>query len=96
MSNENIPPLDPLVQSLLIARKQQGFTQTQVAAMTGISRRTLVDMESGGNCTIKTLRQIAQGLGVILEAKVPTQDIPTLDEVMLENNTIYYPRETAR
>lgn len=79
--------LDPLVQDIVCARKLQKFTQQQLAEMAGLSRRTIVLIESGGDCTLSTLRRIATALG--LEIRAHAQVLPTLDDVTRENEKLF-------
>lgn len=79
--------LDPLVQDIVRARKLQKFTQQQLAEMAGLSRRTIVLIESGGDCTLSTLRRIATALG--LEIRAYAQELPTLDDVTRENEKLF-------
>lgn len=77
---------DPLVAKLTARRQELGLTQEAVAAIAGISRRTLAGIETGGNCTLSTLRQIAQALEVDLMLSSETQHAsemspPTLDDM---------------
>lgn len=64
-------PLDPLVAELLRARKSRGMRQQEVADKAGISRRSLVTIEAGGDCTLSTLRGLCAALDVEIAAKAP-------------------------
>ena len=75
--------IDPLVRDLANARKAQKFTQDQLAAMAGVSRRTIVLIEAGGDCTLGTLRRIATALGLEMQAYKP--HLPTLEDLTREN-----------
>ena len=79
--------LDPLVQDIVRARKLQKFTQQQLAEMAGLSRRTIVLIESGRDCTLSTLQRIATALG--LEIRAHAQVLPTLDGVTRENEKLF-------
>lgn len=79
--------LDPLVRDFVNARKAQNFTQEQLAAMAGVSRRTIVLIEAGGDCTLGTLRRIATALGLEMQAYKPR--LPTLDDLTRENETLF-------
>ncbi|MBC5765633.1 helix-turn-helix domain-containing protein [Ramlibacter albus] len=59
-------PLDPIVSELVRARKARGLSQQEVADKAGISRRALVAIEAGGDCTLSTLRGLCAALGVDL------------------------------
>lgn len=79
--------LAPLIQDLVHARKAQHFTQNQLAQMSGVSRRTVVLIESGGDCTLSTLSRIASALGLQIHAQ--TRYMPTLDDVTRENEAFF-------
>ena len=79
--------LDPLIQEIVRARKSQKFTQSQLAEMSGVSRRTIVLIESGGDCTLSTLRRITTALN--LQMTVHTPHLPNLDDVTRENEKLF-------
>ncbi len=77
---------DPLVAKLTARRQELGLTQEALAAIAGVSRRTLAGIETGGNCTLSTLRQIAQALEVDLMLsselqKTADMNTPTLADM---------------
>ncbi len=78
---------DPLIQDIVRARKSQRFTQSQLAEMSGVSRRTIVLIEAGGDCTLSTLQRVTAALGLRLTAQV--KHIPTLDDVTRENDALF-------
>jgi DNA-binding XRE family transcriptional regulator len=78
---------DPLIQDIVRARKSQRFTQGQLAEMSGVSRRTIVLIEAGGDCTLFTLQRVTAALGLRLTAQV--KHIPTLDDVTRENEALF-------
>ena len=78
---------DPLIQDIVRARKSQRFTQSQLAEMSGVSRRTIVLIEAGGDCTLSTLQRVTAALGLRLTAQV--KHIPTLDDVTRENEALF-------
>lgn len=84
--------LDPLVRDFVNARKAQKLTQEQLAAMAGVSRRTIVLIEAGGDCTLGTLRRIATALGLEMQAYKPR--LPTLDDMNRENEMLFANRHT--
>lgn len=86
--DKQIRSIDPLIQALIDARKVMGYTQAQVAMLAGVSLRTLVEMESGANCTLKTLRQVAEIMRVRYSVELPKHRLPTLYEVWRENEEI--------
>ena len=74
-----------LVAGLVARRRELGYSQESLAAIAGISRRTLAALETGGNCTLATLGQVAQALDVHLviraDATVASNQPPTLDDM---------------
>ena len=78
---------DPLIQDIVRARKSQRFTQGQLAEMSGVSRRTIVLIEAGGDCTLSTLQRVTAALGLRLTAQV--KHVPTLDDVTRENDALF-------
>ncbi len=79
--------LDPLIQDIVRTRKSQRLSQQQVANIAGVSRRTIVLIESGGDCTLSTLRRICTALGLQINAH--TQHVPDLDDVTRENEMLF-------
>ena len=78
---------DPLIQDIVRARKLQRFSQGQLAEMSGVSRRTIVLIEAGGDCTLSTLHKVPAALGLRLTAQI--KHIPTLDDVTRENEALF-------
>ena len=98
-SKKNLTPgkydnLDPFIQDLVRARKAQHFTQNQLAEMSGVSRRTIVLIESGGDCTLSTLRRITSALDLQMTAQ--TRYVPTLDDVTRENEALFSSMRLAK
>lgn len=81
------PRLDPLIQEIVHTRKSQKFTQSQLAEMSGVARRTIVLIESGGDCTLSTLRRITTALS--LEISVYKPQLPNLDDLTRENEKLF-------
>lgn len=79
----NLDHLDPLVAVVVRRRKQQGWSQTKLAETAGISRRALVMIEKGGDCTLSTLRRLHTCLDITLQACSAPR--PTLDDMNAEN-----------
>lgn len=79
--------LDPLVQDIVAARRAQKLTQAELANFAGLSRRTIILVESGGDCTLSTLRRIATALGLEMRAHTPQR--PTLDDITRENERLF-------
>ena len=86
-TNSKIERRDPLIQDIVRARKSQRFTQGQLAEMSGVSRRTIVLIEAGGDCTLSTLHRVTAALGLRLTAQV--KHVPTLDDVTRENEALF-------
>lgn len=64
---EEDAPNRELMESLYIARNEQGLTQAELAQRCGIKQSNLSRIESGnGNPSLETLRRIARGLGKVL------------------------------
>lgn len=52
-------------------RRARGLCQQEVADKAGISRRSLVSIEAGGDCTLSTLRGLCAALGIDIEPRSP-------------------------
>ena len=88
-SKKQSPHLDlaPLVQDIIRARKSQRLTQQQLADLAGVSRRTIVLIEAGGDCTLSTLGRMTTALGLQLGAHA--QRLPDLDDITRENEILF-------
>jgi DNA-binding XRE family transcriptional regulator len=97
-SRANMQPkddvLDPLIQDIVRTRKSQRLTQQQVADLAGVSRRTIVLIESGGDCTLSTLRRICTALGLQINAH--TQHLPDLDDITRENELLFFKQRSSQ
>ncbi len=63
-----LEPEFSLMQAMIDAREKTGLTQKQLAERTGISQSDISKFESGrGNPSLKTLRRLADGLGMNLK-----------------------------
>jgi transcriptional regulator with XRE-family HTH domain len=51
------------------ARKERGWSQTELGEQSGVSRPTIARVESDNDVTTATLAKIAQALGLTLELK---------------------------
>ncbi|MGE0331898.1 MAG: helix-turn-helix domain-containing protein [Ramlibacter sp.] len=69
LSATPVSPADPLVAVLLQTRKSKGLRQQDVADRAGVSRRSLVSIEGGGDFTVSTLRGLCAALGVDIELR---------------------------
>lgn len=54
------------------AREARGYSQEQLAALSGVSTRTIGRIETGRSPSIETLARIAQALEVPLHALIST------------------------
>ncbi|ALM82854.1 helix-turn-helix domain-containing protein [Bordetella sp. N] len=81
--------LDPVVQAIIDGRKDQRVSQADLAKAAGISRRSLVAIESASSDpTLGTLRALCTALGYDLAVR-PFGAAPTLDDILRENNQQY-------
>jgi DNA-binding XRE family transcriptional regulator len=67
------------VEVVVVKRKQLHWSQTQLAQAAGISRRALLMIEKGGDCTLSTLRRLHTCLDIAMQPG-STQP-PTLDDM---------------
>lgn len=88
---ENLDHLDPLVAVIVKKRKERKLTQETVAAAAGISRRALVMIEGGGDCTLSTLRRLYSTLDIELETNAPQR--PTLEDMDSQNSRELFGRQ---
>ena len=77
-----------MVQSIVDTRKRFGYSQTELAAQSGISRRALVDIEAGGNCTLKTLRSIMEVLFITVTVEAPEFSTPNMHDMRRVNDEL--------
>lgn len=87
----NLDHLDPLVAVIVKRRKEQGLTQETVAGAAGISRRALIMIEGGGDCTLSTLRRLYSTLDIELEVNAPQR--PTLEDMDSQNSRELFGRQ---
>ena len=67
---EALEPEYAIMQALIDARKETGITQTELSKRTGIAQTDISKLERGnGNPSLKTLKRLAEGLGMTLELK---------------------------
>jgi transcriptional regulator with XRE-family HTH domain len=65
---EAIEPEFEIVRIMLIARRNAGLTQTQLAAKTGIDQNDISRIETGeANPSLSTLKRLAAGMGMKLK-----------------------------
>ncbi|MFY3551177.1 helix-turn-helix transcriptional regulator [Achromobacter insolitus] len=76
---------DPLIETLRETRKEQGLTQQELADQAGVSRRALVAIEGGGDCSLSTLRRLMRVLNLELTLSPAEYRPPTLDDILQEN-----------
>jgi transcriptional regulator with XRE-family HTH domain len=77
---------DPVLEQLVATRKKRKITQTQLAELSGVSRRALVNIEAGGDCTLSTLRRLLLALDLDLQVQDAFPSPPTLEDVFAENS----------
>lgn len=56
-------------QQIRMARDEQGLTQTELAAKSGVSRPTVARVELGVAISIATLEKIVEALGLTIELR---------------------------
>jgi DNA-binding XRE family transcriptional regulator len=67
---ESLEPEYAIMQALIDARAEAGITQTELSRRTGIAQTDISKLERGnGNPSLKTLKRLAEGLGMTLELK---------------------------
>ena len=67
---EALEPEYAIMQALIDARNEAGITQTELSKRTGIAQTDISKLERGnGNHSLKTLKRLAEGLGMTLELK---------------------------
>ena len=67
---ESLEPECAIMQALIDARNEAGITQTELSRRTGIAQTDISKLERGnGNPSLKTLKRLAEGLGMTLELK---------------------------
>ena len=63
-----LEPEFTIIQVMIDARKQSGFTQKQLSEVTGIAQADISKMENGNaNPSLRTLQRLAQGMGMNLK-----------------------------
>ena len=79
--------LHPVITAIRLERANQKLTQQQLADMAGISRRTLQEAESGSDTTLGTLDRLCTALGLTLDVTYDSLGPPTLDDLVLEQQS---------
>jgi len=71
---EALEPEFEIVRAMLIARREAGITQTQLAAKTGIDQSDISRIENGdANPSLNTLKRLAEGMNMRLKLEfLPT------------------------
>ena len=65
---EALEPEFAIIQAMIDARKNNGLTQTQLAAKTGIDQSDISRIETGeANPSLNTLKRLAAGMGMKLK-----------------------------
>ena len=68
--DKQLEPEYAIMQALIDARNEAGITQTELSKRTGIAQTDISKLERGnGNPSLKTLKRLAEGLGMTLELK---------------------------
>jgi len=86
-SHDDLSVVDPLVQALITARREQKLTQAQLAELAGLSRRAVILIEAGNDTSLSTLRKLGQALGVDFSAHAYLA--PTLEDMERENEALF-------
>lgn len=73
---EALRPQYEIISQIIKARSEQGLTQEELAARTGLQRSNISRLESGNyNPSIELLARVAKGLGMELHVEFrPPQD----------------------
>lgn len=69
------------------SRKRRKITQAKLAEMTGVSRKTIIDMEAGGNVSIQIIFRALSVMGMgmdIMDRRTDFQALLDLDEDLNE------------
>lgn len=85
---------DPLITFLMVQRQVRGLTQRQVAERAGLSRTTVMEMESGRiTVMLSTLRAYARGIGFEFN---PSHLTPLATETLVVCHPVPGPRVSVR
>lgn len=67
---EALEPEFAIIQAIIDARKDAGFTQKELAERTGIAQADISKLENGNaNPSLRTLKRLAKGLGMRLKVE---------------------------
>ena len=65
---EQIQPEMEIIKTLVVARKEQNMTQSDLAKVTGINQADISKLENGNrNPSLNMLKKLAEGLGMQLK-----------------------------
>lgn len=65
-----LEPEFAIIQAIIDARKDAGFTQKELSERTGIAQADISKLENGNaNPSLKTLKRLAKGLGMKLKVE---------------------------
>ena len=65
-----LEPEFAIIQAIIDARKDAGFTQKELSERTGIAQADISKLENGNaNPSLKTLKRLAKGLGMRLKVE---------------------------
>jgi len=84
MDMDSYDHLYPFVEVIVKTRKNRGLTQAELAAAAGISRRAIVMIEGGGDCTLSTVRRLHAVLDIHMKPTHASR--PTLDDMDEQNS----------
>ena len=56
-----------IAEAVKTLRNSSGLTQKELSEKTGVRQATIVDIEAGRNCTVKTLMIVVEAIGGTIE-----------------------------
>jgi DNA-binding XRE family transcriptional regulator len=72
---DKFEPEFKIVESMMNARKNSGYTQKQLSKRTGINQSDISKLETGNaNPSLRTLKRLAEGMGMTLEIVFKPKD----------------------
>lgn len=66
-------------------RVKAGLTQIALAERAGVNRKTVLDIEAGEPVRVDSLHRVLLGLGMEITMRPIKRQIPTLDDMVAEN-----------
>ena len=65
---EEYDALEPIIQAMIDARKQQNLTQKELSERTGITQADISRIENGTrNPSLEMVKRLARGMGMVLK-----------------------------